>query len=74
MHFSVAAPVDPLPAKAVWRDRGGDGGHALFLHIGDDLTILLSPPELGELVGVLLHAIDETPVPAQDDATSAHSR
>lgn len=36
----------------------------LMLKLGVNLVLMLTPPELGGLCGVLLHAIEDTPLPA----------
>jgi hypothetical protein len=64
MHMSLSAPCDPFQAITVWREGGNDRGPVVFLHLGDHLSILMSPEELGQLTAVLLHAIEDTPLPA----------
>lgn len=74
MHMSLASASNPFHASTFWKANLNGRGHVLFLHLGDDMTLLMSPEEVGTLTTVLLQAIEDTPLPAHDDSVSAHSR
>lgn len=63
MHMSLMGASDPFHATTNWKENTNGPGHVVFLHLGDYMTVLMSPEELGALVGVLLQAIEDTPVP-----------
>jgi hypothetical protein len=44
MHMSLAGAANPFTATAAWRPNLHGEGHVLFLHLGDNLTLLMSSP------------------------------
>jgi hypothetical protein len=64
MHMSLAGAANPFTATAAWRPNLHGEGHVLFLHLGDNLTLLMSPEEVDELVDALRKALYEQPVPS----------
>jgi hypothetical protein len=72
MHMSLAAAANPFKATTVWRENTNGPGHVLFLHIGGELTLLMSLDELLSLHLVLAAAIDDSPVAIEGAAAAAH--
>jgi hypothetical protein len=74
MHITATVGVDPFKATYSWREKDERYDARVFLHLGEPITILLSPDDLLALHLVLAAAIDDMPRQAQAPASSAHSR
>jgi hypothetical protein len=69
MYVSLTSTDQNSPVSTKWQPAGAPGEWHLFVNIGGDLLVALTPAEVGELTHALLAAIETTPVPA-DHATA----
>jgi hypothetical protein len=61
MHMSLTAASNPFTASTFWRENTNGPGHVVFLHIGEDLSLLMSLDELLSLHLAVGAALDDAP-------------